>query len=220
MSWLPDDWLSQAVDLVVGISWPIALVIGLMIFKNSLRELLSRLVRVGKEGAEFEPAPQSSNAKPPQQEDTQFAKPPEHPDPRIQPYVQYINRWVREKLDEAANLFRLDRETILVQAIGEYVGALHLERAYQSIFGSQLDALLHLQRVGGKDKRTSIKNFYLQAAAKYSSFYMNYSFEQWLQYLTNWELVELSGEDVILTSAGMAFIPHIESRGLSLTKLG
>jgi hypothetical protein len=63
-----------------------------------------------------------------------------------------------------------------------------------------------------------VKIFYGQAITSHPEIYHSYTFDQWLSYLTNNDLIEITGDQVRLTPDGTAFIPFIASRGYSLSR--
>jgi len=210
------------VNLLVGIAWPVALVICLSIFKSPINELISRRpFKIGKEGVEFGAVDaQTSQSRAPQPPDN-LVKPAEHPNQLIKPFLEQMEALVKSNLDMAASEnTKIDREAFLVRIAADSTGARYLEQAYRAIFGSQIAALEALQACGGVSNIQLLKEQYDNAILANPDFYQSFSFDQWLGYLTAWGLVEVSGSEVRLTPAGSAFIPHIASLGYSLRLAG
>jgi len=216
------EWAKIFVELLVGIAWPVVLVIGLIIFKSPINELISRRpFKIGKEGVEFGAVDaQSSQSRTPQPPDN-LVKPAEHPNQLIKPFLEQMEALVKSNLDVAASEnTKIDREAFLVRIAADGIGARYLEQAYRAIFGSQIAALMALQAQGGEGEMQLLQAQYEKAVLENPDFYQSFSFEQWLGYLTAWGLVEVSGSEVRLTPAGSAFIPHIASLGYSLRLAG
>jgi len=210
------------VDLLVGIAWPVALVICLIIFKSPINELISRRpFKIGKEGVEFGAIDaQTSQSRTPQAPDN-LVKPAEHPNPLIKTYLEQMESIVKERLDEASSAnSNIDREAFLIRITADTACARYLEQAYRAIFGSQIAALEALQVCGGVGNIHLLQEQYDNAVLANPDFYQSFSFQQWVAYLTAWGLVEVSGTEVRLTPAGRAFIPHIASLGYPLRLAG
>jgi len=216
------EWAKILVELLVGVAWPVALVIGLIIFKSPINELISRRpFKIGKEGVEFGAVDaQTSQSRTPQPPDN-LVKPAEHPNQLIKPFLEQMEALVKSNLDVAASEnTKIDREAFLVRIAADSTGARYLEQAYRAIFGSQIAALEALQAQGGEGDIRLLHEKYVNAASENPDFYQSFSFEHWLGYLTAWGLVEVSDSDARLTPAGRAFIPHIASLGYPLSLPG
>ncbi len=94
------EWFRIIVDLFIGIAWPVALVVCLLIFKAPIKDLLSRRpFKIGKEGVEFGAVEsQPDQSRKPQAPDD-LVKPPEHPNPLIKPYLEQMEVLVKAQLD-------------------------------------------------------------------------------------------------------------------------
>ena len=216
------EWFRIIVDLFVGIAWPVALVIGLIIFRKPINDLISRRpFKIGKEGVEFGAVEaQSSQSREPQPPAI-LVKPAEHPNPLIKPFLEQMEALVKSDLDAAASANpKIDREAFLVRIAADSTGARHLELAYRSVFGSQIAALDALRAMGGIGNIQMMQEQYNKAVIGNPGFYQSFSFEQWIGYLTAWGLVEVDNSEVHLTPAGSAFIPHIASLGYPLMPPG
>jgi len=89
------EWAKILVELLVGIAWPVALVIGLIIFRKPIADLISqRPFKIGKEGVEFGAVvAQTSQSRTPQPPDN-LVKPPEHPNQLIKPFLEQMEALV------------------------------------------------------------------------------------------------------------------------------
>jgi len=212
------EWFKLSADVLVGIAWPVTLVIGLIIFRKPIADLISRRpFKIGKEGVEFGAIDAQTSQGKIQQAPDKFVKPAEHPNKLIKPFLEQMEALVKSNLDMAASEnTKIDREAFLVRIAADSAGARYLELAYRSIFGSQIAALDALQSLGGTGSIQLLQEQYNDAVLENPDFYQSFSFDQWFGYLAAWGLVEVSGSDVRLTSAGSAFIPHIASLGYPL----
>ena len=91
--------------------------------------------------------------------------------------------------------------------------ALRLERASRFLFGSQIDAINVLNNYGGRLLTEVLRPIYLNASTTFPPLYANYTFEQWLSYLTNNGLITIEGSDVVITPSGKAIVPYMQALG-------
>lgn len=212
------DFLSTAgpliVDLLNTIIWPITVSFLAICFRTEIRTSLKRIVRFGKEGVEFAaPSQQTRGIDATAKDQADPLKPSNkvvHYAPTLQPLVEDIEENFRGRLPEAKLHSGLDTESHLLRIASEYWGALHLERAYRSIFGSQIRALEFLSN--SKDRKANkeaLRVFYNTAREQNREAYENYSFEQWLEFLLSSGLVEIEDDRIRLTNFGLAFPTYI-----------
>ena len=215
------EWFSEMVKFVVGLAWPAAFVVTLVLFRRSISRLFeTRSFKIGRGVVEIGPAPQSTSVPNDRSPLEDMTKLPIHDNPLIRPYLEKLESWSREKLAEAEKIVNVDREPLLIRGFAGAYGALHLERAYWRIFGSQIMAIEFLQQQGGKGALEHLRIIYDQATQHYPTIYPAYSFESWLQYMKIWNLIEVSGDQVTLTPEGTAFLPHIAAQGYPARPLG
>jgi hypothetical protein len=108
--------------------------------------------------------------------------------------------------------FTKEEEVLKYVAI-DHIAAVRLERASRAIFGSQLNAINHLNHQGGRLPVETLRLFYTNAATASPQIYANYMFEQWLGYLTSWDLIRIDGSDAVITAAGKAIFFYMQSWG-------
>jgi hypothetical protein len=94
------------------------------------------------------------------------------------------------------------------------------ERAYLTIFGSQLAAMQALNSGGPEGfPLATIRPFYDLGASNFPSVYENYTFEQWLGYLESSQLVaRLPGDRITISINGRAFLKYLVHQGYALLK--
>jgi len=133
--------------------------------------------------------------------------------PAFQDFIAEMERRVEQDLPGySAHLGKNTNEAIK-HALVENLGALYLERASRHLFGSQIDALNFLIRNNGKARIENLRPFYAAGVSAFPTFYANYSFEQWLAFMTSWNLIKIEREDVTLAVAGKAIIPYMQNWG-------
>jgi len=215
--------MQNVVTLIVGIAWPITILIVALIFRAELIGLLGRIIKIGKEGAEFEPsqalAPKGDPTSPgPIISAPPGGRPPSPPSaqdegqgklsaenavaPVYREMFLEIFRQAKERLPLIRNQFSDTDTDIAIASFAEVSTALHLERASRAIFQSQIDALDALKyKVRTKN---DFKSFYDKAARSQPSVYTNYSFDQWFNFLISWRLVTGPDDAIKVTAAGEA----------------
>ena len=91
---------------------------------------------------------------------------------------------------------------------------LNAEQIYRVIFGSQI-FLLKFLNISGVDTKDNLFQFYENAKAQFPAVYNNYSFERYLQYLLNNNLITTQdNEHYAITVAGKEFLKWITDNGL------
>jgi len=93
----------------------------------------------------------------------------------------------------------------------ELSASIHLEKASRFIFQSQVEALEALK---GRSALT-VEDFrpYYEAATKTApEIYKSYTFEMWLNYLKNFELISIQPTQVEITNAGAAIAQYMKDR--------
>ena len=92
------------------------------------------------------------------------------------------------------------------------------ERLYNFIYGSQLNLLQHINTYSNLSI-DELKPFYETAKSKYPDFYETYTFENWLQFLINMELINVNeDESYSITWIGRDFLKFIIEVAFSMNK--
>jgi hypothetical protein len=97
-----------------------------------------------------------------------------------------------------------DRDRISIRLMAAMMVSYIFETIWFGIFKSQIDAMYELNR--HSIKRSDLQPYYDAAYVEYPYVYFNYSFDQWLGWLRSWLLVVESGDQVLLTVRGTAFL--------------
>jgi hypothetical protein len=175
--------IAKLIELLVGIAWPLAALVALLIFRSPLTTLLTtRSIKVGTAGIELEIPTQAGKTAVSSDEIDKLL---ENTNPLIKPYVDKIRHMVEEYLSERRKYTTFDDNSLLTFALIDTFGALRLERAYYAIFGSQISAIYFAHHNGGMCPIDQVKIFYGQATTSHPEIYHSYTFDQWLSYLTN-----------------------------------
>lgn len=110
---------------------------------------------------------------------------------------------------------------VLVRYLAATRIALHFERAYSFIWGSQLAILQHLNTlVDVGASMESLKPFYEQAAATYPQMYKTYRFETYMSFLRSQMLVEIKKDHAFITLIGREFLKWLIDEGRALYRVG
>jgi hypothetical protein len=120
--------------------------------------------------------------------------------------VQQREEWIRadiQKMDLQPNQETVD---LLIHHLAN-TQALHAaEQIYRTIFGSQIAALKIVNLVGPKT-RVELEPLYEEARSKFTNVYMDYSFQQWLDYLVSMGLLRTPDNvEYSLTTDGKEFL--------------
>jgi len=170
------------------LSWPVITFFALLIFKKPLIALVNRIhtLKAGREGFTLDATAVSIQT----ELKTSAAEQRLNQVKRvaISPSVQRREQLIQADIRNM-NL-EVGKETIdlLVQHLAHSQALYAAERTYRTIFGSQIAALKMLN-IGGSKRRAELEPFYEEAKSRFPNLYMEYSFQQWLNYLLSMELI-------------------------------
>jgi hypothetical protein len=214
---------SDIVRLIIGLSWPILLAWALWFFREQIKTVLvNRTIKVRpgvlEVGLPQQQPPTEAQKEPGLAPKSDLATGEARGGVALQPASSTLPAFrdflteVEQRLDhEMPRLMTgRSREETLKYLSVDSSAALYLERASRYIFGSQLDAINLLLANNGRTRMENLRPLYGRAAALFPAFYNNYSFEQWLSFLTQWNLVRIEGDDCVLTPAGRAIIIYMQ----------
>ncbi len=213
-------------ELTKAIVWPCLCLIFLYLFRDSLSDLIRRIKKVGNKHIGIETASRVD------QQEGSMKGPAnilsgEYSNAKIDNFlgsfddatITSIGDSIKELLktdtmetaqDKANCLFRYS------QALNVY---LRFETIYKSIYGSQLKLLL---TINGKEaeNKDSLKIFYDTAFSDYPTVYANYSYDQYLDYLSTNQLIVLTEEGRVgISIFGRDFLTFINRSGYSIDKV-
>lgn len=202
-------YVNAVVSILTG-GWPLAVLVIALLYGKPLRSLLAALLnevpRVQKAwGLELTPAERQTaltgeNA--PTEEFKQL------PGVARTASVMELERRFATQL---ATLPQDEHEARLRAALAYATLQASFERAYGSIFGSQIHALeiinAYPRPIG------EIEALFTDAAQNHPQIYKDYTFQEWLRFLENFELVEQKGEKVEITNFGREFLAYLAQSG-------
>lgn len=113
-----------------------------------------------------------------------------------------------------------DRERYLIRHLASAWVTQFLEYVYNTIFGSQIQALQILNQNPTGLPVQLVKMWYDVGKAGLPEVYENWSFENWLNYLETSMLISVSGESVQITAFGNEFLRYLVQNQKTTAKLG
>lgn len=197
--------ITQATTLLTGIAWPLS-VFGILYllrkhFDTIIDIVRKRHLKIGRDGIEVgHLITEQETPPPPPPGSTSFPVLP-----AFGPLIAEATNGIRNEISKQkpGNV-----EDFLINIAADLSSSLFLERANRIILGSQIKALMYIRDTGPckvKDLM-DLYDIYLGDETKLPR-------EAWLNYLTSWFLITITGDDVTLAPAGAAFIPYIINHG-------
>jgi hypothetical protein len=193
-------------------AWPVVVFILLWRLRRQIGGFIDRALEIGVGGARVlaqAPRPQTTGAAA-----TPGAAPQIVGRGPGDPVVQEAERLLRENLHLDAAQDTEHQVRTLLGTAAQLSIAWVCERAYSSIFGSQIGALQFLNSQPAT--RGIVRTNYDVAAANNSELFEHYSFDQWLGFLVNNNLITVQGDEVQITNLGRIFIQYLVQQGLPL----
>lgn len=231
--------MDNLVALLSAWAWPLTVLVIVWVFHKQLRSAIDRIREIGKGVAKFDRPPQTqvglteetpglgnirrdvSSGAPLSMVQGGTADLKSSTAPAYHPFIDEVATRLQGGLPTDSEK---RMQTLLNVAI-DSIGALHLERVYAIIYGSQIRSIEHIIACGGRASTVSLRPFYDAAKQQYSELYQNYPFERWLGFMLApfgpvGSLVKIAGDDVELAPAGQALIPYLRTRGYTLARYG
>lgn len=116
-----------------------------------------------------------------------------------------------------------DRQAVFRRIAAKAMSTTWFERANFNIYGSQIRVLMALN-TGGTVDVSKLRPWYTWGAGKWPELYERdgevYAFEQWVSYLSRWNLVRIDGDSVQITTLGQEFLKHIIDMNYSFERRG
>ena len=120
---------------------------------------------------------------------------------------------IREDLDH----MKIDESRqieILIKSLASAQGTLNYENIHRVIWGSQLSLLRHLNTTSKGSSLEVLKVFYDEGSVRAPDMYANYSFEQYLAYLTACNLIEKHDNCYLITQLGVDYLGYLTLYGI------
>jgi hypothetical protein len=133
--------------------------------------------------------------------------------PLVREFAGEIEAIIDDMIPNIMDHFNIEWDVAMNYVAIDHVAALRLERASRLIFGSQIDAINMLNVAGGRLSIETLRPTYSVAVVSFPQAYLKYSFEQWLAYLTAWDLIKIEGSEVMIRPAGKVIVPYMQQWG-------
>jgi len=202
-----DDSTAGVVD---ALAWPgvflILALVALFVFHREIKALIGRTKKVGRAGIEtFESQPaQPTDEKKGVEE---FFR--TFDNPLVLEAEQLIQKDLKDrKIDQPS-----EREKTLIRALASTQIILHFERVYGILWGSQLRFLRHLNQRDQGVEAYEGSSFYEMAKLEFPTWYENLSFDMWLGFLRDSNLVLERDSRLLITVAGREFLKYLIAVG-------
>lgn len=112
----------------------------------------------------------------------------------------------------------VEKNKILIRFLAATQIQLTFERLYSHIYGSQLNILQSLNSNPNGDTKDAIIQIYSQASQMYPEVYKTYSFDDYIGFMINFNLVEQKNGRYHITYIGKDFLTFIIQSGKSLIR--
>ena len=215
------DFLTLVSRLVEALAWPVLIFVLLKKFEEPIIELvkpigdkLKNLVKAKHKDTEFIFNPQDTKTLP------KIEKEP------IKIEKSSNATGLQKKFEDAIysdlkkSTFANKDETInaLVGSLATTQIRAAYERLYGAIFGSQIKLLIHLNTTTAPVNVNIINSFYTEASITFPEVYNKYSFDNYLNFLKDNNLIEKKETGYIITETGIGFLTFLTVEGFLLTK--
>jgi len=206
-------WIELSVGLAKALAWPGATIYVAWILKAQIPELFNRVEEISLQGAKFAPKRVQDSSK------SSYAEIKlDEPEPaalvKLSPAAKEMESHLRNELK------RFRQEQHVDALLGDLARArlqIGHEITYRRAFGSQLTFLRELNATGAVPTAVA-KSYFEKQTKNFSSFYENYGFEGWLNFLKFNTLISNLNDKVEITSYGNDFVQYLASQRLSEAK--
>jgi hypothetical protein len=200
--------IEQAFDyisLANTLKWPLMILIIIFIFRKPLVDLINRVTKVGYGNKSLEAKQQAIATEKKREE------------------VSHIDRVVGLFRPETIDTFKdavanetevetLKTQEEKIERLTNYGCLLYIMRhfdiVYNNIFGSQIRILEYINS-HAEQSRESVKFFYDNAKKNNPKFYENYSYEQYLDFIFSYNLLEDRDNILNITVLGIDFLKYL-----------
>ncbi len=192
------------------ISWPlVCLILGifaLVLIRSELRDLIKRTKKVGKAGLETcEP------------QDAQITFDNKGIQDFFKEYESPLLLEAEAKILEELKVRNIESPTDREKALIRSLASMHLisfaEKVYSVIWHSQVNLLRSMNSNNIGLEFDQVHPFYDTAKSNYPHMYVNYSFEQWLNFLASFNLIVTGDARWFISVAGREFLKYLVATG-------
>lgn len=209
------DTLTLVSNFVEYLAWPVSAIILTTILKVPINKLLDRLITAKVKGNEFNfSTPGQQQIETPRNNSAIADSVPADPLGLQSELENLINDDLASRELETPE----DKITVLVK----HHAALQLQNSYiviyNQIFGSQISVLQSLNIQQEPVEADTLSLFYAMAQDQSPEVYKGYSFQQYLEYLTDSGLVVLDSHKYLITNYGRGFLMFLSEKGLTTNR--
>ncbi|MCV2420314.1 hypothetical protein [Paucibacter sp. DJ2R-2] len=204
--------------MIEALVWPgVSLILGLVAigaFRGPLVRKIDRITRATKEGISFEQPQVESKPKGDTLSFDDLMKQP------ISNAVLEREKFISGKLREIAFKTDAERIAVLMRALASVGVDSDFYKVAHVIFGSQVSFLVQLSGTQqGLPKQVAVSR-YTDAKLAFPEIYATRSFEQWIGYLLNINLVRIDGDSYDITQHGSDFLKYLVDARLAHDRNG
>ncbi|WPR76026.1 hypothetical protein [Algoriphagus sp. NG3] len=204
------DWI----QLADTIKWPVLIIVGLLIFRKPIFDLINRITKVGYGNKSIE-AKQQITASEKKSEEIS------HIDRLVGLFRPETIEMFREAVAKETEVSKLKTPDEQIERLTNYSCLMYIMRhfdiVYNNIFGSQIRILEYVNSHSRETQR-SIEFFYENAKKSHPKFYENYSYEEYLNFLFDFNLLREDGGILAITILGVDFLKYLTESNKDVNK--
>lgn len=205
------DWI-QFTDVI---KWPILIIVGILIFRRPIVDLINRITKVGY-GNKSIVAKQQITASVKKSEEIS------HIDRIVGLFRPETIEMFREAVSKETEVSKLKTPDEQIERLTNYSSLLYIMRhfdiVYNNIFGSQIRILEYVNSHSGQTVQ-ALEFFYENAKKYHPKFYENYSYEEYLNFLFDFNLIIEENGVVNITILGIDFLKYLTESNKDVNKL-
>ena len=209
------DWI----NLFDTIKWPIVFIIvfiiGLLIMRKPLVNLINRVTKVGYGNKTLEANQQTVVKKGKEQETSQI-------DIAVGLFRPETIEMFKNAVEQETKVSKLNSDQEKVDRLTNYSCILyiklHFDIIYNSIFGSQIRILERLNTLRPETK-DSLKYYYEFAEKNNPSFFENYPYKKYLDFMFEFNLIIKENDVISITILGVDFLKYLTETNKDVNKL-
>ncbi|MBZ9859728.1 hypothetical protein [Mesorhizobium sp. CA12] len=186
------------IDLLVGLGWPVAIVLVAFIFRQEIRSKFREIISAGPTGVTFRVQDVETPGK---LKELQLVP------STLTPAQRAVEETILNDLKKIEPDHRME---ILVKHLVVARLARHFEGVFASIFGSQVEGLKRLRDNGGQTSLDQATLYFESVKARYPQFYSDIEFQQWFRFLQTTGVAENIGTSVNITELGREFLIFVD----------
>ena len=202
------EWLTAIVDLLIGIAWPAAVTAIALVYKSEIPSLLRRLRKAGPAGVELDSAEQQQRARLENATSPGTLEIKQIPGIGRTPAIENKERLILSILDKIPEDERVSR---LTRTLAESDLSVTFERIYRIIFHSQISMLRKLN-ASSHFTTNQARPFFDLGKEQFPKLYTGYTFEKWLGFLKDFQLISQDETLLSITDIGIDFLTYLTVR--------